>query len=76
MVIRDLWDSWEISNVSLSCSYCEDYSYEMSESLKDYIASHLHPFKNEFSRYFPEIVISVLVRNPFKANIDDCVPII
>ena len=37
------------------CSYCGDNNYEISESLKEYIASHLHSLKNEFSQYFPEI---------------------
>ena len=57
------------------CSYCEDSNHEISESLKNDIASHLHSLKNEFSRYFPEITKSqfALVLNPFQAKMDDCV---
>ena len=79
-VMLDLWDrkinAGRLAMFSHLCSYCEDNNYEISESLKNDIASHLHSLKNEFSRYFPEIAKSqfALVRNPFQAKMDDCVP--
>ena len=79
-VMLDLWEgkinAGRLAMFSHLCSYCEDSNYEISESLKNDIASHLHSLKNEFSRYFPEITKSqfALVRNPFQAKIDDCVP--
>ena len=73
-VMLDLWlrkiNAGSLAMFSHLFSYCEDNNYEISESLKNEIASHLHSLKNEFSRYFPEIAKSqfTLVRNPFQAK--------
>ncbi|KAI6648427.1 hypothetical protein LOD99_8217 [Oopsacas minuta] len=76
----DLWrnkiNSGRITMFSHLCSYVEDCEISISEALQNDIATHLQSLKDEFSRYFPETTKSKfnLVRNPFLAKIDDCIP--
>ncbi|KAI6648073.1 Zinc finger BED domain-containing protein 5-like [Oopsacas minuta] len=76
----DLWrnkiNSGRITMFSHLCCYVEDCEISISEALQNDIATHLQSLKDEFSRYFPETTKSKfnLVRNPFLAKIDDCIP--
>ncbi|KAI6661430.1 hypothetical protein LOD99_13302 [Oopsacas minuta] len=76
----DLWrnkiNSGRITMFSHLCSYVEDCEISISEALQNDIATHLQSLKDEFSRYFPETTKSKfnLIRNPFLAKIDDCIP--
>ena len=48
-VMLDLWErkinAGRLAMFSHLCSYCEDNNYEISESLKNDMASHLHSLK-------------------------------
>ena len=76
----DLWgkkiNSGRMTMFSHLCSYVEDCEISISEALPNDIASHLQSLKDEFCKYFPETKKSqfTLVRNPFLAKIDDCIP--
>ena len=56
--------------------FVDDGEASLSEVLKALIVSHFTSLKEEFQRYFPDLdsTTFALVRNPFTADVNQCVP--
>ena len=76
----DLWASKVASGRHAMFPRLSPFVYDgkasLGEVLKALIVSHLASLKEEFQRYFPDLdsTIFALVRNPFTADVNQCVP--